>query len=259
MNLVPAALMDIAMSFHEYHKEYNSTLMRGEDLIQRPQITSEQIIKHSQKDGNLLDIGCGSAYKTAAYIKYFHLVFGLEPSPDLLATGKKWLKQSPIRNLELIEGVAENLPFEAQFFDVVSSVLAWWDAAEINRVLKPDGVFIMERLGPADKADFTKLFGKDEYGMRGACLNTHIDEIKSSIHSQLSPYFKYIEFYDSRWETSYTAEGLWILLNNTRTTVRNFNPDKDKNIFDDAIKRLEKDGRIVLTQNRITLVARNIR
>ncbi len=243
------------MPFHEYHYDYNSRLLRGEDITPRPQITREHIIKYSKTNGNLLDIGCGSAYKTASYKPFFYKVVGLDPSPDLLATARHWLQQSTITNIELVEGVAENLPFEENFFDVVSSILAWWDTAEVNRVLKSHGVFIMERLGPEDKTTFTRFFGEDKHGMRGACLNTQLDEIKSSIHAKLSPYFNDIEFYDSQWETAYTAEGLWLLLNNTKMTVRNFHPDKDKNAFNNAIKQLEKHGCITLTQNRITVIA----
>lgn len=232
--------------------------MRGNDCTKRPEVTREQIIKYSRKARSLLDIGCGTAQKTAFYVDYFQDVYGLEPSPDLLAIAKNWLSQSSIANLHLIEGVAENLPFEDRSFDVVSSVLSWWDAAEVSRVLKDNGVFIIERLGPKDKATFTKFFGQDESGMRGACLNTNIEEIKHVTCQKLSPYFQHIEFYDSQWETSYTTQGLWILLNNTKTTVRNFDPVKDKTAFENAISHLEVNGLITLTQNRITIVASKI-
>lgn len=229
--------------------------MRGEDLAQRPQVTREHIMKHSNINNNLLDIGCGSAHKTAFYIPYFSKVFGLEPSHDLRETAKTRLKQGSSGKMHLIGGLAENLPFKAGHFNLVSSVLAWWDAAEVARVLKPNGIFIMERLGLDDKTAFTKLFGEDEQGLRGAGLNSTLNEVLMGIRARLSPYFKQVEFFDSRWETAYTAEGLWTLLNNTKTTVRNFNLEKDRNLFNNAIKKLEKNGKIVLMQNRLTLVA----
>lgn len=55
------------MSYQEFRKEYKSSLMRGKDRTLRPRITREQIIKYGGTDKNLLDIGCGTAHKTALY------------------------------------------------------------------------------------------------------------------------------------------------------------------------------------------------
>ena len=240
---------------YEYKKEFNSVLIRGEDITICPEITREQILKYSNAENDLLDIGCGSAQKTRQYVNHYKNVVGLEPSHDMLTAAKNGVSASPVTNFSLIDGVAEQLPFKNNSFAVISSILSWWNLAEVSRVLQTNGVFIIERLGPDDKQTFTQFFETEESGARGNCSNLTLHEIQYNTIAKLAPYFEDIEFFDHRWETAYTPEALWMLLNNTLTTVRNFNPVNDKASFERAIQQLEKNGRIVLTQNRITIVA----
>ena len=96
---------------------------------------------------------------------------------------------------------------------------------------------------------------KDSQGYRGANLNTQLDEMRHNLEKKLLPYFKIVQLQNATWKTCYTREGLWLLLNNTISTVRDFDPIKDKTVFDEAIKQLQVDNHITLTQNRLIIVA----
>ena len=65
-----------------------------------------------------------------------------------------------LKNCHLVNGIAEKLPFKSGTFNVVMSILSWWSASEMYRVLQRDGVFLIECLGPKDKTEFTIFFGK---------------------------------------------------------------------------------------------------
>jgi len=58
-----------------------------------------------------------------------------------------------------------------------------------------------------------------------------------------------------RLRTKYQVNGLWSLLKNTCTTVRNFDKIKDKTSFDLAIAALAVDGEVILQQNRLLFIA----
>lgn len=241
----------------EFTQIYSSKLLRGEDIIPRPEYSYGIVIESGGSDKKLLDIGCGSAYKTLKFSHNFQEIIGLEPSVDLLSIAQKSIKSQKISNIYLVKGVAEHLPFRNNQFDVAIAILSWWFPQEVYCVLKPNGLFLIECLGPEDKKSFTHFFGKDKKGWRGANLNTDLAAMKQTIQQKLNPFFHSIEFKNILWQTSYCEEGLWMLLNNTKTTVRNFNPISDKEKFDNAMVHFKKNNQIILTQNRLIITARS--
>jgi len=92
--------------------------------------------------GNFLEIGPGYG-RVMLEIQKFSAITGLEIDEDLLAILRK-------RNLNVIQGQAENMPFKNESFDVVISeevlehiVNQKQFIDEISRVLKPGGVAII--------------------------------------------------------------------------------------------------------------------
>ena len=90
------------------------------------------------------DLGCGSGVFTELLRQAGYKSVGLDISPKLVALGR-----SKYSGLELIEGDAENLPFENQSLDgvLLSGLVHHFPdprrlAAEVFRVLKPGGHFV---------------------------------------------------------------------------------------------------------------------
>jgi ubiquinone/menaquinone biosynthesis C-methylase UbiE len=126
-----------------------------------------------KRRGKLVDIGCGNGISTAALWSYYYKdgafekgnplkMYALEYDPNLKQIAEEEfvscaarimdVDPSVIENLEehhpvFIQGNAEELPYEDEFFDMVytSQVLHWCDAEkatrEMMRVLKPGGLF----------------------------------------------------------------------------------------------------------------------
>ena len=95
--------------------------------------------------GRVLEIGVGSGPNLPLYPATVHVV-GLEPSTRLLSMARQ-ARETGRHTVELIEGVAEALPFDAGSIDTVVSTWTLGsiaDAAaalqEMRRVLKPKGV-----------------------------------------------------------------------------------------------------------------------
>ena len=96
------------------------------------------------RGARVADLGCGSGVFTDLLRRAGYSSIGLDISPKLVALGR-----SKYPGLELIEGDAENLPFDNESFDgvLLSGLVHHFPdprrlAAEVRRVLKPGGRFV---------------------------------------------------------------------------------------------------------------------
>jgi ubiquinone/menaquinone biosynthesis C-methylase UbiE len=99
-----------------------------------------EMVNFETKGKNLLDIGCGNGDDLLQFKKLGAQVFGLEPS-------KEFIEEIKLKNLNVKNGVGENLPFEDKTFDIVISKYAIQTSTqakecllEAARVLKKDGI-----------------------------------------------------------------------------------------------------------------------
>jgi SAM-dependent methyltransferase len=96
------------------------------------------------RGARVADLGCGSGVFTELLRRAGYTSLGLDISPKLVALGR-----GKFPGLELIEGDAENLPFESGSIDgvLLSGLIHHFPdprrlAAEVGRVLKPGGRFV---------------------------------------------------------------------------------------------------------------------
>jgi len=114
---------------------------------------------------HVLDVACGTGTLLAllaACAGPDGRAVGLDMSEEMLAKGRRKVQ---MRQVEFIQGNAEDLPFEAASFDRVTASLAIHEMnrvgranamAEMRRVLKPDGLAVLADLRRPDTA-FTRL------------------------------------------------------------------------------------------------------
>ena len=245
----------ISQTAFNYHADYASQLLRGVDLDPRPWNIASIVLQYCQNRQKMLDVGCGTAYKTIPLHQYFVQIYGLDPSPDLLQKAQENIAKKNIKNFKLVKGVGDALPFPELHFDVVTAILSFTNLVEFKRVLKKWGIYIGEYLGANDKTELTKHFGKDEQGWRGANLNHTPESLQEKFQDDFALYFSNIKIINSIWRTKYSVEGLWILLNNTYNTIRDFSAIKDKVYFDRAMSKLSRNGEVILQQNRVLVIA----
>lgn len=107
--------------------------------------------------GNVLELGVGSGLNLAFYDRArVEKVTGIDPSAPLLARARARVADAPVP-VELVEGMAERLPFDARSFDSVLVTFSLCSVddparvlAEVRRVLRPGGelVFVEHGLAP---------------------------------------------------------------------------------------------------------------
>jgi SAM-dependent methyltransferase len=113
----------------------------------------------------ILDIGCGQGICSDYIDLHDRYYTGIEPSSFMVDRAKELYSQ---KNRTFLLGNAYNLPFCDGAFDAVFSVLVWHllsvikkAAAELSRVLKPNGSFLIMTANPSGyeawKALYTEL------------------------------------------------------------------------------------------------------
>ena len=242
-------------SNYKYRVGIESQTIRGTDEPRSWDITN-LIISACAPNKSLLDIGCGTAFKLIPICVYLNLVVGLEPNYELLKKAQINMQQQQIENVLLVNGRAENLPFPNSYFDIVTAMLAPHNAEEIHRVLKPEGVAIVERVGDHDKHKLKKLFGKDEKGWRGYLYtdDENSTPMKDIYTAEFSRFFRNVTVQNGFWKTYYTPKNLIKLLKHA-PTVRDFNKDTDQEFIETAIKEFNTEKGIEIIQNRLLICA----
>jgi len=135
----------------------------------------------SKNKGRVLDIGCGSGNLLAKLDKYFDSAFGIDISENLIHIAKEKYPK-----LNLVVGDANILPYENEYFDMVTSHTTFHhlDRAkaveEVKRVLKPGGIALIidvvyddrKLMRPLTKLLFRTIYSKVKlillYGLKAA-------------------------------------------------------------------------------------------
>lgn len=102
------------------------------------------------KEGEtILDLGCGGGLDLYFYAKAVGpnaRAYGLDISEDMASRARENMKKANVKNVEIIVGESDALPFDDNFFDVVASNGIYNLSpdkekvmAEVYRVLKPGG------------------------------------------------------------------------------------------------------------------------
>jgi ubiquinone/menaquinone biosynthesis C-methylase UbiE len=245
------------MIFH-YNKGYDSCVLHGveDPATPRPWDLFKEIIVHGGLEKTLLDIGCGTAFKLFPLAPYFKDIIAFDICLELLNVAASSIQHHFINNIQLIQGNSAALPFEDQQFDVITCMLSRWSVEEIVRVLKPNGVVIIEHIGCEDKKTFKQLFGQDEAGWRGQYLNYEKADFLTRYREMFEKFFKEVTLRNGFWKTFYTKAGILELLLHT-PTIRNFDRHTDKLLMKKAMNQFHTKQGIQLEQNRILICAKN--
>jgi ubiquinone/menaquinone biosynthesis C-methylase UbiE len=102
------------------------------------------------RDAEALDIATGTGEFARALAPHIAKVIGLDATDAMLEQGKKFISQAGVENVSFQKGIVQELPFEDERFDIVSSRYAFHHFAdpkpvisEMARVCKTGGHVII--------------------------------------------------------------------------------------------------------------------
>jgi len=236
-----------------YDQRYDSDLLRGiEDP--RPWDLLDVVRQYLNLSDVLLDIGCGTAAKLTKLAGNVATIYGLEPNDEMRTKAERNIVRTGVSNITLSSGRAEEIPFDDDFFDIVTAMVAPHNTQEAYRVLKPGRYCIIERTGDLDKYDLKLAFGSDEEGLRGQNLH-YQGKMHKLFEEEFGRLFSEVSVQSGFWNSYLTMEGLILLLEQT-PSVRGFDKDKDQKV----LQRIKEDHStnigILIRNHRILIVAK---
>ncbi len=194
--------LDDKQKSKSYFNSHSSTIINRNGYWSYDyRITSKILMRWNVK--NLIDIGCGNG----AFLSIFHKaapgvkLSGLDLSSEMVAQSRRRLPDA-----DIVEGDAENMPFDAETFDAVSCHMSIHhhphpnrSISEMYRILKKGGcVVINELTGPAPLRRFMNwCFTKWPTGDHAVYSRTEMEKMLREagfehIHSRLITPFTYV-------------------------------------------------------------------
>lgn len=179
--------LQVGKVFDRYAKEYDQWFENHPDIFSLELTTLKKVMPMM---GESLEVGVGSG----RFASKLGVTFGLDPSIELLKIAKS-------RGIEIIEGVAESLPFSDNRFDTILFIttLCFVDdpfkaLTEAKRVLKQRGILIIAMIDRDSKLGqrYENLKGQNPYYKYAHFFSiTEIKELLRKIG------FKQVEFYQT--------------------------------------------------------------
>jgi arsenite methyltransferase len=141
-----------------------------------------------------LDVGCGLGFpllELAMRLGPDSMVYGIDPWKEALKRARLKVRVMGIGNVEILEGVAENMPFDDGFFDLVVSNNGINNVQdlpkalkEIGRVSKPGAQFVATMNTDETMIEFYDVF---EAVLREKDMTAEITKMKEHIRSKRPP------------------------------------------------------------------------
>jgi len=148
-------------------------------------------LKHNIK---ALDVGCGLGFpliEIAQRLGETSKVFGIDPWERAIERVNKKIKKYNLTNVEVIKGIAENLPFEDYCFDLIVSNNGINNVqdmkqslSECSRVCKPDAQFIITINLEETMIEFYNVL---EDVLTNNNLNDEVEKMEAHIYSKRKP------------------------------------------------------------------------
>jgi ubiquinone/menaquinone biosynthesis C-methylase UbiE len=128
-----------------------------------PEVLKEKVeFAKPQSTDAVLDIACGPGAFALAVAPRVHWVRGVDLTPEMLRRARAYQAEKQILNAAFVQGDAEQLPFPAGTFDLVSCQCSFHHMPkpqlvlrEMVRVAKPEGrLVIIDPLAPESDSKF---------------------------------------------------------------------------------------------------------
>ena len=217
------------------------------------EIFLEQLVKYSDKDKTVLDIGCADGRFTLKVAEKFHKTFGIDISSEMLARAKQFQEEQKISNATFQKAEAEKLPFQDKYFDLVYSRRGPSPYTEISRVIKSSGYYLEICIGEKDGKELKEVFGRGQgFG------EWDISVAKTKTDSLKTGGFKIVFVHDYFYSEIYPDMKSLNLFLQSVPIFKDFDLEKDKEYLLRYSEKFSVSRGIELKRHRVVIVAEKL-
>lgn len=169
--------MEKELEFYEKIGNWDfSMISYHEEIIKDEFDYFKWIEKYTNEECVCLDLGTGGGEKVLNFYPKVKKIIGIDLSSQMIKTARENLEKSTRKNEEIsfLQMDINNLKFDDNTFDVITARHTILNVNEIKRVLKPNGILIIEGVAKDDSYELKEMVG------RGQCFfdETSIEEIE---------------------------------------------------------------------------------
>ncbi len=107
----------------------------------------------------ILDMDTGGGEMFSRFAPFPEIAFATEAYPPNIPIARERLNPLGVEVVELTKEEPQDLPFQADFFDLVINRHGYYWAPELSRIMRPGGVFVTQQVGNANDIGIRKLLG----------------------------------------------------------------------------------------------------
>ena len=148
----------------------------------------------------VLELGCGAAQWSIALAEQGAFPIGLDNSSRQLDHARRLIAESDV-DLPLVQGTAEDVPFEDESFDVVMcdhGAMSFSDPyqtiPEVARILRPLGLFVFNMSSPLRDTCYSKDSDRVDQELHTSYFGMHCFDADDGVEFQL-PYGEWIRLF----------------------------------------------------------------
>lgn len=155
----------VQIQFGNSSKDYVESDLhkKGDDLgllVQMASLTGEELV---------LDVATGGGHTANAFAPLSKHVTAFDLTPKMLEAAQQFITSNGYQNVDYVEGDAEHMPFRTSSFDIVTCRIATHHfpdirafLSEVDRVLKPNGLFLLDDNVAPEKEEWDLFYNKVE-------------------------------------------------------------------------------------------------
>ncbi|MCL5270068.1 MAG: metalloregulator ArsR/SmtB family transcription factor [bacterium] len=135
------------------------------------------------REWTVADLGTGTGYLLPPLARHFRRVIGVDMSGPMLDLARQRLRGEGLRNVELRQGMLEQLPLAAGETDLAVAILMLHHLADIgaalrdvHRILKSGGRLLIVEIHPYDNERFRLAMADRRGGIEAAVLKTLLQQ-----------------------------------------------------------------------------------
>jgi ubiquinone/menaquinone biosynthesis C-methylase UbiE len=206
--------------------------------------------EHMKPEGPLLDMDTGGGEFLSSLQPLPHTTFATEGYLPNVPVARNRLEPLGVKVVQLFEG-KEKLPFSDNFFDLVLNRHGSFSATEVQRILKPNGVFITQQVGGENNFQINELLQEHpefKYSYR---------TLKRAVGQLVSAGFQILEQMEEFPETTILDVGALVYhLKVISWQIADFSVEKYYEELAEIHNTIQKEGSLKIKSHRFLMVAK---